>query len=59
MKNIFGRSSKNPAEVVRSLKEDLTTLEKGGDGKKQERVCNEALDLIMKETALQHIFTRH
>ena len=38
MRGIFGRSSKNPAEVVRSLKEDLTTLEKGGDGKKQERV---------------------
>ena len=38
MKGIFGKSSKNPAEVVRNLKEDLTALEKGGDGKKQERV---------------------
>ncbi len=38
MKGIFGKSSKNPTEVVRNLKEDLTTLEKGGDGKKQERV---------------------
>jgi len=38
MKGIFGKSNKNPAEVVRNLKEDLVTLEKGGDGKKQERV---------------------
>lgn len=38
MKGIFGKSSKNPAEVVRSLRDDLVLLEKGGDGKKQEKV---------------------
>ena len=38
MKGIFSKSSKNPVELVRSMKEDLTTLEKGGDGKKQEKV---------------------
>jgi len=38
MKGIFGKSSKNPAEVVRNLKEDLLVLEKGNDGKKQEKV---------------------
>jgi calcium binding protein 39 len=37
MKGIFGKSSKNPAEIVRNLKDDLTTLEKGGDGKKQDK----------------------
>ncbi len=37
MKGIFGKSSKNPAEIVRNLKEDLNTLEKGGDGKKQDK----------------------
>ena len=37
MKGIFGKSSKNPAEIVRNLKDDLNTLEKGGDGKKQEK----------------------
>lgn len=37
MKGIFGKSSKNPAEVVRNLRDDLVTLEKGGDGKKQEK----------------------
>nr|ACO14798.1 Mo25 [Caligus clemensi] len=34
---LFGKSSKSPAEVVRSLKEALLTLEKGSDGKKQEK----------------------
>jgi hypothetical protein len=38
MKGIFGKSSKNPAEIVRNLKDDLNTLEKGGDGKKQDKV---------------------
>ena len=38
MKGIFGKSSKSPGEIVRNLKEDLTVLEKGGDGKKQEKV---------------------
>lgn len=34
---LFGKSSKSPVEVVKVLKESLTTLEKGGDGKKQEK----------------------
>lgn len=34
---LFGKSSKSPTEVVRNLKEALLTLEKGGDGKKQEK----------------------
>ncbi len=38
MKGIFGKSSRNPAEVVRNMREDLVVLEKGADGKKQERV---------------------
>jgi hypothetical protein len=34
---LFGKSSKTPTEVVKLLKEALATLEKGGDGKKQEK----------------------
>jgi len=34
---LFGKSSKSPVEVVKLLKESLATLEKGGDGKKQEK----------------------
>jgi len=35
---LFGKSSKSPAEVVKLLKESLTTLEKGnGDVKKEEK----------------------
>ena len=57
MKGIFGKSSKNPAEIVRNLKDDLNTLEKGGDGKKQEKaqgrilsqVCNLIHDLNWSE----------
>jgi len=37
MKGIFGKSSKSPAEIVRCLKDDFVTLEKGADGKKQEK----------------------
>jgi len=32
---LFGKSSKSPTEVVKLLKESLTTLEKGGDSKKE------------------------
>ena len=38
---LFGKSPKSPNEVVKSLKENLTTLEKGGDGKKQEKAQEE------------------
>ena len=34
---LFGKSPKNPIDVVKVLKENLTLLEKGGDGKKQEK----------------------
>jgi len=34
---LFGKSSKSPVEVVKVLKESLSVLEKGGDGKKQEK----------------------
>jgi len=32
---LFGKSSKSPTEIVKLLKEGLTTLEKGGDSKKE------------------------
>ena len=35
---LFGKSTKSPAEVVRSLRETMQTLEKGADAKKQEKV---------------------
>ena len=37
---LFGKSSKSPSDVVRSLKDALITLEKGGqqDAKKMEKV---------------------
>jgi len=38
---LFGKSSKSPTEVVRQLKEHLTTLEKGGEGKKEEKAQEE------------------
>jgi len=34
---LFGKSSKSPTEIVKLLKESLTTLEKGGDSKKQDK----------------------
>lgn len=38
---LFGKSPKNPIDVVKVLKENLTLLEKGGDGKKQEKAQEE------------------
>ena len=35
---LFSRP-RSPAEIVRNLKDALTTLERGGDTKKQEKVC--------------------
>ena len=38
---LFGKSSKSPSDVVRSLKDALITLEKGGqDAKKMEKVIS-------------------
>ncbi|XP_023323817.1 protein Mo25-like [Eurytemora carolleeae] len=34
---LFGKGTKSPAEVARILKDGLLVLEKGGDGKKQEK----------------------
>jgi len=34
---LFGKSSKSPTEIVKLLKESLSTLEKGGDSKKQDK----------------------
>jgi len=34
---LFGKSSKSPTEIVKLLKESLTTFEKGGDTKKQDK----------------------
>ena len=38
---LFGKSSKSPAEAVKLLKESLILLERGGDGKKQEKALEE------------------
>jgi calcium binding protein 39 len=38
---LFGKSSKSPTEVVKLLRENLTTLEKGGDPKKEEKAQEE------------------
>jgi len=42
---LFGKATKSPTEVVRILKDGLLTLERGGDGKKQEK----ALEDITKQ----------
>lgn len=52
MKGIFGKSSKNPAEIVRNLKDDLNTLEKGGDGKKQEKAQEDLSKQMMNMKSL-------
>ena len=49
---LFGKSSKSPTEVVRQLKEHLTTLEKGGDGKKQEKAQEEVSKQLVNMTGL-------
>ncbi len=38
---LFGKSSKSPAEAVKLLKESLVLLERGSDGKKQEKALEE------------------
>ena len=38
---LFGKSSKSPAEAVKVLKESLVLLERGSDGKKQEKALEE------------------
>lgn len=53
MKGIFGKSAKSPTEIVRNMKEDLVVLEKGGDGKKQEKAQEDlSKQLINMKTLL-------
>ena len=49
---LFGKSSKSPTEVVRQLKEHLTTLEKGSDGKKQEKAQEEVSKQLVSMTGM-------
>ena len=49
---LFGKSSKSPTEVVRQLKDHLATLEKGGDGKKQEKAQEEVSKQLVNITSL-------
>ncbi|XP_023348918.1 protein Mo25, partial [Eurytemora carolleeae] len=49
---LFGKSVKSPTEVVKLLKESLTVLEKGGDGKKQEKAQEEASKQLVSMTAM-------
>jgi len=49
---LFGKSSKSPTEVVRVLKENLNTLEKGGDGKKQEKAQEDVSKQLVNITTL-------
>ena len=49
---LFGKSTKSPAEVVKLLKEALTVLEKGGDGKKQEKAQEEASKQLVSMTGM-------
>ena len=49
---LFGKSAKSPTEVVKLLKESLTVLEKGGDGKKQEKAQEEASKQLVSMTAM-------
>ena len=49
---LFGKSSKSPAEMVRGLKESLTMLERGGDGRKAERAQEEVSKQLVTVTAL-------
>jgi hypothetical protein len=38
---LFGKSSKSPAEAVKLLKESLVLLERGGEAKKQDKAMEE------------------
>jgi len=49
---LFGKSTKSPAEVVKLLKEALGVLEKGGDGKKQEKAQEEVSKQLVNLTGM-------
>jgi calcium binding protein 39 len=49
---LFGKSPKSPIDVVKVLKENLTLLEKGGDGKKQEKAQEEVGKQLVAMTGM-------
>jgi len=49
---LFGNNKKSPTEVVKALKENLSVLEKGGDGKKQEKAQEEVSKQLQSMTAM-------
>jgi len=49
---LFGKSTKSPGEVVKLLKENLAVLEKGGDGKKQEKAQEEVSKQLVAMTGM-------
>ena len=49
---LFGKSTKSPGEVVKLLKENLAVLEKGGDGKKQEKAQEEVSKQLVSMTGM-------
>ena len=58
MKGIFSKSSKNPVELVRSMKDDLNTLEKGGDGKKQEKARTDKMFFFLPPDHVNSFYSR-
>lgn len=54
----FGKSQKSPAEIVRTLKENVAALEKldAGDGKKSEKVRNPSLLPSCEKICQRHLF---
>ena len=49
---LFGKSSKSPVELIRGLKESLLTLEKGSDGKKQDKAQEDVSKHLQNITSL-------
>jgi len=49
---LFGKASKSPVELVRVLKESLVILEKGADGKKQEKAQEDVSKHLVTITTL-------
>jgi len=49
---LFGKASKSPVELVRVLKESLLLLEKGADGKKQEKAQEDVSKHLVSITTL-------
>jgi len=49
---LFGRANRSAAEVVKNLKDGLQTLERGGDGKKQEKAQEEVSKQLVAMTGM-------